>query len=256
MSNSTTSITELPQSSGIQNLRPSVQVGPTQPSQIQEPDKSLPVSTQQISNEFYGHISAQPQYTQSQQSMIQDDEINYKPMNVHPNPYGTSQSGEGLPLPESSPQRNQNGPEQQTYSVENMPHQTLPSRDIPINTLEYQQDSQIKPNHVPSVKLTSDYIHEYEKANEEELKLHKQRKYRQETAHETISDIQIPILVAVLYFMFSMPIVSTFLRKHLTFLKIYNEDGNFNLVGLLFKSVAFGSLFYFMNSISNKISNL
>ena len=258
MSNSTTSITELPQSSGIQNLRPSVQMPPnTQPSQIQEPDQSLPVSTQQISNEFYGHISAQPQFPQQQsQGMIQDDELNYKPMNIHPNPYGTSQSSEGLPLPESSPQRNQNAHESQTYSVENMPQQTLPSRDIPINTLEYQQDSQIKPNHVPSVKLTSDYIRDYEKANEEELKLHKQQKYRQETAHETISDIQIPILVAVLYFMFSMPIVSTFLRKHLTFLKIYNEDGNFNLTGLLFKSVAFGSLFYFMNSISSKISNL
>ena len=54
MANSTTSIAELPQSSGIQNLRPSVQV-PGKP-QVQEPSQNLPVSTQQISNEFYGHI--------------------------------------------------------------------------------------------------------------------------------------------------------------------------------------------------------
>ena len=258
MSHSTTSIAELPQASGIQNLRPSVQVAHM--SHIQEPMQSLPVSTQQISNEFYGHISAQPQYPQQTQHVADDDQLNYKPINVHPNPYGTPQvTPEGLPLPESSPQRNQNPLQQQQqhiYSVENMPQQSLPSRDIPMNTLEYQQDHQIKPNHIPSVKLTSDYIRNYEKENEEELKLHKQRKYRQETAHETISNIQIPILVAVLYFLFSMPIVSTFLRKHLTFLKIYNEDGNFNLTGLIFKSVAFGSMFYFMNSISNKISDL
>lgn len=256
MANSTTSIAELPQTAtGIQNLRPSVQV--PQGPQVQEPNQSLPVSTQQISNEFYGHISGQAQYPQQQPQMGGEDQINYKPINPHPNPYGTPQvAPEGLPLPESSPQRNQNPLQQQNYNVENMPKQGLPSRDIPMDTLEYQHDSEIKPNHVPSVKLTSDYIRDYEKANEEELKLHKQQKYRQETAHEAINDFQVPILVAVLYFLFSMPIVSTFMRKHLTFLKIYNEDGNFNMMGLIFKSVAFGSLFYSMNTISTKISNL
>ena len=149
-------------------------------------------------------------------------------------------------------QRNQN----QTYSVENIPQQQLPSRDIPMNTLEYQQDSEIKPNHVPSVKLTSDYIRDYEKANSEELKLHREKKYRQEASQETISEFQIPLLVSVLYFLFSMPIVSTFMLKHLTFLKIYNEDGNFNIVGLLFKSILFGTLLYAMQSVSSKISEL
>jgi|SaaInl5LU_22_DNA_1037371.scaffolds.fasta_scaffold01454_9 hypothetical protein len=254
MANSTTSIAELPQSSGIQNLRPSVQV-PGKP-QVQEPSQNLPVSTQQISNEFYGHISGQAQYSQQPQ-MGGEEQLNYQPINVHPNPYGTQEvTPEGLPLPESSPQRNQNTVPQENYNVENMPQQSLPSRDIPMDTLTYQQDSEIKPNHVPNVKLTSDYIRDYEKANEEELKLHKQKKYRQETAHEAINDFQVPILVAVLYFLFSMPIVTTFMRKNLTFLKIYNEDGNFNMMGLILKSISFGSLFYSMNTISNKLSNL
>ena len=55
MEKSTTSIAELPQSSGIQNLRPSVQI--PQVSHVQEPNQNLPVSTQQISNEFYGQVS-------------------------------------------------------------------------------------------------------------------------------------------------------------------------------------------------------
>ena len=258
MEKSTTSIAELPQSSGIQNLRPSVQIPQVpQVSHVQEPNQNLPVSTQQISNEFYGQVSGQAQYTQQQQSQMGEDQINYQPINLHPNPYGTPQvTPEGLPLPESSPQRTQTSVQPENYNVETMPQQSLPSRDIPMDTLEYQHDSEIKPNHIPSVKLTSDYIRDYENANEEELKLHKQKKYRQETAHEAINDFQVPILVAVLYFLFSMPIVSTFMRKHLTFLKIYNEDGNFNMMGLIFKSISFGSLFYSMNTISNKLSNL
>lgn len=249
MASSTTSIAELPAS----NTSQLVQKIPIPTNQnIQEPEQRGPVSTQQISNEFYGHITGQTQYPQTG-GHIDNDEINYKPMNVHPNPYGTPQvTPDGVPLPESSPQRNQN----QTYNVENMPHQQLPSRDIPMNTLDYQQDSEIKPNHVPSVKLTSDYIRDYEKANSEELKLHREKKYRQEASHETISEFQVPLLVAVLYFLFSMPIVTTFMLKHLSFLKIYNEDGNFNIMGLLFKSLLFGTLLYSMQTVSNKISEL
>ena len=248
MAQSTTSIAELPQ--GPSNSQPIAQSMQTN-LKIYEPDQKVPVSTQQISNEFYGNITAQPQFPQNQ-SMTGDDQLNYQPINLHPNPYGTQPTApEGLPLPESSPQRNQ-----QKFTVENIPQQTLPSRDIPMNTLEYQQDSEIKPNHVPSVKLTSDYIRDYERTNEEELKLHRQQKYRQETAHDTISDLQVPILITVLYFIFQMPIITTMMRKYLSFVNLYGEDGNFNITGLLFKSILFGSLYYFMQTISIKISSI
>ena len=250
MSQSTTSITELPQNNGQSHaVAPSMQTN----QMIYEPEQRAPVSTQQISNEFYGNVSGQAQYPQGQgQGMPGDDQLNYQPMNVHPNPYGSQQgTPEGLPLPEASPQRNQ-----QQYTVENIPQQTLPSRDIPINTLDYQQDNEIKPNHVPTVKLTSDYIRDYERANEEELKLHRQQKYRQETAHDTISELQIPILITVLYFIFQMPIVTTLMRKYLSFANLYNEDGNFNIIGLLFKSLLFGSLYYSMQTVSTKISSI
>ena len=251
MSHSTTSIAELPQNNG--QSQPVVQSMQTN-QMIYEPEQKVPVSTQQISNEFYGNVSAQPQYPPNQGG---DDRLNYQPINAHPNPYGNQQKvPDGLPLPEASPQRNQQQLQQQQYTVENMPQQTLPSRDIPINTLDYQQDHEIKPNHVPTVKLTSDYIRDYEKANEEELKLHRQQKYRQETAHDTISELQIPILITVLYFIFQMPIVTTLMRKYLSFANLYNEDGNFNIIGLLFKSLLFGSLYYFMQTTATKISSI
>ena len=253
MSLSTTSIAELPQTAN--NTQPIVQ-SMQNAQMIYEPEQKAPVSTQQISNEFYGNVSAQPQFPQNQ-NMTHNDELNYKPINLHPNPYGTQHNTpEGPPLPESSPQRNQQQPQGQQYTVDTMPQQTLPSRDIPMNTLEYQQDNEIKPNHIPSVKLTSDYIREYEKANEEELKQHRQQKYRQEAAHDTISDLQVPILITVLYFIFQMPIVSTLMRKYLSFANLYNEDGNFNITGLLFKSILFGSFYYSMQTTANKISSI
>lgn len=248
MSATTTRIVELPDTN-IASKPVNIQ---SSQSFLPIPEQNASVTTQQISNEFYGNISAQPQFPPNATN-TGDENMQYQPINVHPNPYGTQHgTPEGPPLPEASPQRNQ----QMNYSVENMPHQTLPSRDIPMNTLEYQHDAEIKPNHVPSVKLTSDYIRDYERANEEELKLHRQNLYRQETAQSTIGELQVPILVAVLYFIFQIPIINTIMRKYLSFANLYNEDGNFNLSGLILKSIIFGGIFYSLQSIANKISNI
>ena len=239
MSGSTTQISELPDTGFVSQQQPIPQPQP----------QSQGDSTQHISNEFYGNITGQPQG---------GGDSNYQPINVHPNPYGTPQvAPEGLPMPESSPQRTQTAPAlQQNYTVDNMPQQRLPSRDIPMNTLEYQQDATIQANHVPKVKLTSDYIREYELANEEQLQMHRGKKYRQETAHDMISDLQTPILIGVLYFAFQMPIVNTLLRKYLSFANIYHEDGNFNFMGLVMKSAIFGSLYYSIHTVSTKISEI
>jgi hypothetical protein len=257
MSGSTTMIAELPKTNNasMNPVNTSHQTGQIH----QMPQRqAVPASTQQISNEFYGNISGQSQFSQQPPETAGENNLNYQPINLHPNPYGTPQvSADDLALPEPSPQRNQQQMTQQTnYTIENMPQQSLPSRDVQITTLDYQQDEQIQPNHIPSVKLTSDYIKEYEKTNEEELRLHRQQKYRQEAAQDTISDFQIPILVAVLYFIFQMPIINTWMRKYLSFANLYSEDGNFKLSGLLFKSTLFGGLCYFMQTVSTRISNI
>ena len=249
MSGTTTMIAELPDS---QNVTRRMSQQP-QGGHIQNMIQQQPVSTQQVSNEFYGNISAQPQFPNNE-SGGGDENLNYQPINPHPNPYGNhTVTPEGMPLPEPSPQRNQ---QQTNYTVENMPQQTLPSRDIPQNTLEYQHDEQIIPNHIPSVKLTSDYIKDYERENTAELRMHREKKYRQETAQETISSFQVPILVGVIYFIFQMPIVNTWIRKYLAFANLYSEDGNFKISGLVFKSVLFGGIYYFMQSAWTRLSNI
>jgi hypothetical protein len=132
----------------------------------------------------------------------------------------------------------------------------LPSRDIPMNQLAFQQDEEIQANYVPQAKLTSDYIRNYEKASEQALMNHEQKKYREQAASTLFSQLQLPILVAVLYFVFQMPIVTSLLRKYLSFLSIYHEDGNLNITGLLFKSAFFGSVFYSIQTAADKISRL
>ncbi len=233
----------------------------TRISDLQEIDytQNKPQTTQHIANEFYGNISGQS-------NDHDPGNQNYQPINIHPNPYGHNVvAPENIPLPESSPQRGQQpnmGNEQTSvssqvnYTVEDMPPQRLPSRDIPMNTVEYQQDNTIQANYIPKVKLTSDYIREYESANEQSHKEYRENKYRQETAHGVINELQMPILVTVLYFIFQMPIVNTMLRKNFAFMSIYHDDGNFNLIGLIIKSISFGSIFYTFNMVSNKISNL
>jgi hypothetical protein len=240
MSKSTTSLAELPENITMQ---------------VQQPYQHTGSSTQQqIPLQMQGNVSAHPQhnYKQSDDDMGQNT---YVPMNIHPNPYGnSSQPPGGVPLPEPSPQR------RPPYQLENAGgsdqiHQyTLPSRDIPMNTLDYQQDETVRPNHVPRVKLTSDYIREYEAASEKALMDHEQTKYRETAAQDWFSQLQVPIFVAVLYFIFQMPIMNSLLRKYFSFVTIYHEDGNFNFTGLLLKSAMFGSFFYSMQTVAHKLS--
>ena len=208
-------------------------------------------------------MQVQPTMFSQQESQDQMNSHSYVPLNIHPNPYGVGEpiNNELPPIPEASPQRNQmqntmiqnTPPQYNPDPLAGMSQQHLPSRDIPMDTLEYQQDTEIQPNYVPQVKLTSDYIREYESQQEQSIKKHRERQHREEIAKDWFSDLQFPILVAILYFVFQMPIVNTMMRK-IPLLSLHNADGNFSLSGLLFKSLFFGILFYFIQTVAYKLS--
>ena len=192
----------------------------------------------------------------------------YAPMNIHPNPYGNGPATQTAPMshPQASAQRV--NPNNQPVMVQQnqflpqpqpeMPQQEhrLPSRDIPIETTHYSQDAETTPNYIPPVKLTSDYIREYENTSEKRLKEHEQEKYRENKAKDLFSEFQTPILIILLYFFFQLPAVNTFLYKNLSFLSTYNSDGNANIYGMLMKSVLFGSVFFSINTSVKYLSEL
>ena len=75
-------------------------------------------------------------------------------------------------------------------------------------------------------------------------------------ANTLFINLQLPILVALLYFVFQMPVVTTLLRKYFSFLSMYREDGNINFTGLLLKSALFGLAFYAAQSMADTISSM
>lgn len=211
---------------------------------------------------------------------LQEQNLSYSPMNIHPNPYGNSIDPNVIPLPQNphmgqkqpnqqppqyqqqqSPQYQQ--PPSQNYmsqeeqnALNNMPHVRLPSRDIPMDQTAYQQDLEITPNFIPKPKLTSDYIKQYEDINEEKLKKHEQNVKRTNELDDVFTDMQLPILISILYFIFQMPMVNTMLYKNFAFLSIYNIDGNINFYGIFFKSILFGSIFYGLRKIMIFFTNI
>jgi hypothetical protein len=65
---------------------------------------------------------------------------------------------------------------------------------------------------------------------------------------EIYNDLQSPLLLAVLYFLFQLPIFKKLLFKY--FSVLFSKDGNYNINGYLFTSVLFGLLFYLLSKLT------
>jgi hypothetical protein len=120
----------------------------------------------------------------------------------------------------------------------------LSSRDISMDTT-INTDKFVQPNYVPNEnkidyiqqhELSSDIIHNYNYNNQ-----------KQEVLDNIYNEIQIPLLLIVLYFLFQLPIFKRFLFKYTPFL--FQNDGNTNISGLCFISILFGFTFYIINKM-------
>ena len=195
-----------------------------------------------------------------------DIQTNYTPMNVHPNPYGMSQQNQVMQNPENQRLNNDNMqkenfqtvglPDEFRDQVMNTPIQRLPSRDIPVNPDVYNLDENVQPNHIPKNEVKNDYVREHHDMTEKNLREYEQQKYRENKLDDILENLQMPIFVALLFFLFQLPIVNTTIFKKFSFLSIYGEDGNFNFYGLLLKSLLFGSFYMFSRKFVDFISTL
>jgi hypothetical protein len=122
----------------------------------------------------------------------------------------------------------------------------LQSRDIPINSMQITQDPQVQANYVPQPVKHEDYIQNYE---DNDTIVHNYNKQQNLTTKldETYDEIQMPLLVTVLYFLFEMPIIKRLMYKHAP--ALFTKDGNSNLYGLLFMSTAFGIVYYILSKV-------
>ena len=119
---------------------------------------------------------------------------------------------------------------------------SLPSRDIPMNTLEIQTDEHTRANYVPAAPVNiRDYVNDYEEKRPSRSEAAKSAAVKKEKAM-SVEDLYIPFIVSLLYFIFNMPALMQFSFKYFKFL--HQSDGNISGVGLFFKAAAFGVLVY------------
>tara|TARA_B100001093_G_scaffold296639_1_gene282820 strand:- start:1895 stop:2596 length:702 start_codon:yes stop_codon:yes gene_type:complete len=126
----------------------------------------------------------------------------------------------------------------------------LPSRDIPMNPTQTANDVEIKPNFVPPPPSHEDYIQNMQTPDELINQNNRQTSY-QNNLEQFYSEIQLPLIVSLLYFIFQLPYFRQFVKKTLP--SLFGNDGNMNLYGFFFNGALFGTLFFIINKL---ISNL
>lgn len=117
----------------------------------------------------------------------------------------------------------------------------LPSRDIPMEPLKVANDVQSQPNYIPPPQFQEDYIKNSitpQNLVDTNIKQIKSGAYYE----KLYGELQLPIIIALLFFLFQLPLVKQYNKKLLPFL--FKSDGNPNLYGYIANSVLFASMIY------------
>ena len=121
----------------------------------------------------------------------------------------------------------------------------LPSRDIPLQTDQLTSDIQVQPNYVPQA-TTKDYIND----SSDDINYYYTAEKNQNSLDNLYDEIQGPLLLAVLYFLFQLPFFKKNIFKYFPF--FCHTDGNYNFNGLVFTCALFGFICY---SLSKTVKN-
>ena len=122
----------------------------------------------------------------------------------------------------------------------------LPSRDIPIDTLPLQNDEEIAPNFIPNTNSNQKYIPDDDDL-ETIVRKQNDKINTQNNIESIYNELQTPILLGVLYFMFQLPIFRKILYQ--TFPSLFLSDGNLSINGYIFYSALFSIIYYFLNRL-------
>lgn len=125
---------------------------------------------------------------------------------------------------------------------------TLPSRDIPMNTNNITQDEQIQPNYIPN--NNEDYIGDNVMIDNTINNTNSQYS----RLDDFYNNLQTPILLSLLYFVFQLPIFKKYLFKFIP--NLFNKDGNQNIYGHIFYSVLFSVGYVCVINLVNKLNEL
>ena len=156
----------------------------------------------------------------------------YAPLDIHKNPY----------LAEGGPQ---------ITSLKPQPQHPLPSRDIPQRGYDAMLDVEAQPNYVPVPKLTRDFVRENNELSDKKVAQRKRKKQRAKVWRLTWDEVQIPVLLFVLYFLFQLPWLQTLMYKYITFLPLFHGDGIINMYGMGLKAALFSLAYYVLTKFTD-----
>ena len=126
----------------------------------------------------------------------------------------------------------------------------LPSRDIPIDPVKVANDSQAQPNYIPPPQVQENYIKNYE--TPQQVIEENNKKTSDANLYDALFyEMQLPIIIALLYFLFQLPAVKKHSKNMFPFL--FKDDGNPNLYGFIFNSVMFASMVYVLLKVLAKL---
>lgn len=139
----------------------------------------------------------------------------------------------------------------------------IPTRDIPMVPNAFTHDEQSRPNYVPQPQQqqphgggggggggSADYIKDHT-SMENIVRANARQSNQIDTIEAIYYDLQMPILVGVLYFIFQMPVFRAQLLHFLP--SLFGEDGNFKIMGLTATSVMFAGTFFVITLIFKKL---
>lgn len=118
----------------------------------------------------------------------------------------------------------------------------LPDRNIPTTTTNLTTDENIQQEHIPKPSVKFDI--ENNTTSEDILHHNKNLEKNTSIIENYYQEFHQPILIAVLYFLFQLPIFQKYLYKIIP--SLFKSDGNPNVLGYLINSIVFGISFYFI----------
>jgi hypothetical protein len=126
----------------------------------------------------------------------------------------------------------------------------LPHRDVPMNTNVITNDAEIKSDFIPN-ENQGDYITEH-LSTEDIIKQNINRKEDDLFLDKLYSELSLPLLISILYFIFKLPMFDNVFHQIIPF--CYSKTGNMKISGYLITSLMFGLIVYVINKIIKNIS--
>jgi hypothetical protein len=170
-----------------------------------------------------------PSFLESKETKIQPPSypaMNYEPLDIHPSPYGFPKPTGDIDFSRPPP-----------------PPTPLPSRDYPSNPGVFVHDEQIQPHYIPKPRVTADYIMNHPDDDAAEWMRHKQNQHRLSKMDRFMDEIQTPLIVALLFFLFHTQQFRQLFFYYFSAFPVFDGETP-NNTGMIIKSLLFGAAFY------------